>query len=170
MLDFSITFFITLLNLAILFLFLRKVLFKPVAKFMDSRAQSITAQIEQAQKEGEEAKRLKSVYEAQIANAGEEAAKILKNAKEEAARQAEAVLQDAQSKREAILQQAKRQAEAESKAALLVLQAQAAALVLSAGGKLLHRELNSADAKLQAEIFLKELADSNTFSHTQAGR
>jgi len=39
MLDFSITFFITILNIGVLYLILRAILFKPVTKFMENRTQ-----------------------------------------------------------------------------------------------------------------------------------
>ena len=51
MFDFSVTFIFTLLNIFILFILLRVVLFKPVTRFMQKRADAIKADLSKAENE-----------------------------------------------------------------------------------------------------------------------
>jgi F-type H+-transporting ATPase subunit b len=160
MLDFSITFFFTFINIGILFFILRALLFKPVTKFMEDRAKKIQDTIEKTEKDKNQAKRLLQQYEDQLKNAEEEAAAIIRGAREAAGEQADRIVRAGKTEAENILAAARRQIEAERKAALALFKAEAASLVVAAAGRLLTRELTQEDSRIQAAALLRDLGNN----------
>ncbi|MDR0685260.1 MAG: ATP synthase F0 subunit B [Spirochaetaceae bacterium] len=157
MLDFSVSFFFTLVNIAVLFIALRAILFKPVTKFMEERTAKVAAEIENAAKEKDEAKTLRQMYEEKVKNAGAEAARLAKETREAAEKQAADIISDAKIQGEGIVESARRQIQAERQAAFAAFRAEAAALVVAAAGRLLRRDYSGEDARAHAELVLREL-------------
>jgi F-type H+-transporting ATPase subunit b len=139
------TFLWTLINLLVLFLFLKKFLFGRVGAFLDKRAEGIAAEREAADKDRDEAKRARLLFEEKLAKADEEAAVILREAREKAEAASSAILAEAKANAESIVANARAQIEAEKEAAFLVFKAEAATLVIQASGKLLKRNLSNED-------------------------
>jgi F-type H+-transporting ATPase subunit b len=163
MLDFSVSFFFTLVNIAILFVALRAILFKPVTKFMEERTAKIQGDIDGAAKEREDAKSMRQKYEEKMKAAEAEAAKIRQQAGEQAEKQAERIVADGKVQAESIITAARKQIQSEREAALLAFRAEAASLVVTAAGRLLRRdsaEIAAADAAYAEEV-LRELEAAN---------
>ena len=159
MLDFSVSFFFTLVNIAVLFIVLRAILFKPVTKFMENRTAKIQAEIENAAKEREEAKSLRLMYEDKMKNAGAEAARLAKETREAAEKQAADIVSDAKVQAKGAIEAARRQILAERQAAFVAFRAEAAALVVAAAGRILRRDFSDEDARVHAELVLRELGE-----------
>ncbi|MDR0599568.1 MAG: F0F1 ATP synthase subunit B [Treponema sp.] len=160
MLDFSVTFIITIINILFLFLVLRKILFKPVTRFMEDRARRVSDSIAQAEKDKQGAKQLLERYNAALAAAGAEAEEILRAAREQAEAAAEGIRAAARAEAERITAAAQARIEAERLAALAVFKAEAAALVLSAAGRLLKRELAGQEQLRYAAEALDQLGQA----------
>jgi F-type H+-transporting ATPase subunit b len=158
MLNFSVTFFITLVNLAVLFIIMRAILFKPVTKFMKARQDAVKADIDNAAKQRADAEKMKADYEAQLATAEGKADKIIADAKITAGKNAEKIVKDAQADAAQMMKAGEARIKAEEQAAAATFQAQASALVLAAAAKLLQREFTSEDSKREAALFLKQLS------------
>lgn len=158
MLDFSVTLIITVINIAILFLILRKVLFKPVTKFMEDRAKRVQDSIDQAQSEREQARKLLEEYEARLKKAADEAEQILKSSRRDAVRQAERIIAEGKEQAADIIAAAQKQIEAEHQAALTKFKLEAAALVMAATSKFAARELSGEDNYRYVNMLLDELA------------
>ena len=75
------TILFTLINLLILFMAMKKVLFKPINDILESRAKTVQDNLEQAQRQREEAQALKAQYEEQMAQSRQQAAQLLSQAK-----------------------------------------------------------------------------------------
>jgi F-type H+-transporting ATPase subunit b len=157
MFDFSVSFFFSLLNIAILFIVLRAILFKPVSKLMAERTAKIQSEIENAAKDNEAAKTLRLNYEDKIKKADIEAMKITQDARAEAEKQLSNIIQAGKAQAENIVDAARKQIIAERRAAFLAFKAEAATLVIAAAGRLLRREFSGKDAYAQAELALREL-------------
>jgi F-type H+-transporting ATPase subunit b len=157
MLDFSITFFFTFINLGILFFILRAILFKPVTKFMEDRTKRIQSSIEQVEREKNQARLLQRQYEDQLKNAQSEADAIINAAQETARKEADRIIAEGKQAAETLLLNVRRQNEAERQAALAIFKAEAAALVVAASGRLLKRELTGEDNLMFAQQLLREL-------------
>ncbi|MDR2447850.1 MAG: F0F1 ATP synthase subunit B [Treponema sp.] len=158
MLDFTVTFGITIINLVILFFILKAILFKPVSKFMEARAAKIQNDIDSAAKDKEQAKQLLERYEMKLKDAQAEAEAVIKEAREQAAAQADKIVAEGKKKVEVIIANANRQIEAEYKAAFALFKAEAAGLVIAASSRLLQRDLNQEDSSRFVKLLLQELA------------
>jgi F-type H+-transporting ATPase subunit b len=157
MLDFSVTFVITIINIIILCLILRLILFKPVTKFMDDRARQVKDSIEQSEKDKAQANALLAQYTAQLKTAETEADSIIRNAKEFAEAEAEKIIAKGRASAEQTLLNAKKQIETEQKAALAVFRQEAADLVVAASSTLLKREIKDEDSRQYAAALLEEV-------------
>ena len=76
--------FISLANLVILFLILKKLLFKPVKKIVDKRQKELEAEYCKAEKTQAEADAIKAEWEGKMATAEAEADKIISESREKA--------------------------------------------------------------------------------------
>jgi F-type H+-transporting ATPase subunit b len=160
MLNFSVTFFITLVNLAILFVVMRAILFKPVSKFIQSRQSQVKAEIDAAAQQRSEAEQMKADYEAKLAEAKEQSAAIIRDAKVIADRQADSIIAKAKAEAQARMQSAEEAIKSEQQAAAAAFRSEAAALVIAAAAKLLQREFSDEDRRKEAALILQDLARS----------
>ena len=158
MLDFSVTFIITVINITILFLILRKILFKPVTKLMADRTARVQDSIDQAEKDKAQAKALLAEYENKLKNAEAETREILKTAREDAERQAQMIIAEGKQEAAAFSAAARKQLEAEHQSALAKFRLEAAALVMAASAKLAARDFSSDDNRRYVNMLLDELA------------
>lgn len=158
MLDFTVTFGITVINLIILFFILKAILFKPVTKFMEARAAKVQNDIDSAAKDKAQAKQLLAQYEKKIKAAQAEADAIISEARKQAVVQADKIVAEGKNKVEAIIANANRQIEAEHKAALILFRTEAARLVIAASSRLVQRELEQEDSVRFANLLVQELA------------
>jgi len=161
MLDFSVTFFITIINITILTFVLRAILWKPVTKFMTERAERVKESIAQSEKDKLNAKALLAKYEAQLKTAEAEAGAIISKAREQAEAEAERIIAESRASAEEALANVKRQLEAERKAALAIFRQEAADLVVTATGRLVGREIKSEDNKQYAAMLINEASALN---------
>jgi len=158
MLDFSVTFVITIINITILFLILRKILFKPVTKFMADRAKRVQDSLDQAEKDRAQAKALYKEYEDKLKKADAEAGVIIKTARDNANLEAKKIIEDGKAEAEEIISAAHKQIEADRQTAITKLRFETAALVMAASSKLAARELSRDDNKRYVNMLLDELA------------
>lgn len=157
MLDFSVTFIITIVNIVVLFFILRAILFRPVTRFIDERAKKVQEIRDQAEKARTQARALLTQYEAQLKKAEEDGAEIVRAARETAKEEAAKIVAEGRANVDKYLEKARRQIEAEQQTAMAVFSAEAAALVLSAASRLLKHGLSDEDSREQAAILLREL-------------
>ena len=166
MLDFSVTFIITIINITLLFFILKALLFKPVTKFMAERTKKVEDSIEQSEKDKAQAKILLAQYEAQIKTAEQEATAIIQNAREQARQEAEKIIADGRNLAEATHARIQKELELERGAALARFKQEAASLVVAATGRLLAREIKNEDCLSYADMLLEEAALSGETSHS----
>jgi F-type H+-transporting ATPase subunit b len=151
------TFLVTLVNIAILFVILRAVLFKPVTKFMADRSRKIEDAIAQAEHEKAQARQLLQQYEDQLKNARAEAEAIIRGARENAERESEHIIAEGKARAETMIAAAQARIESEQQAVRALFKAEAAALVVAAAGRVLARDLNQEDNRRLAAGLLREL-------------
>ena len=158
MLDFSVTFFITIINIVFLTLILRKILFKPVTKFMAERAQKVQDSIDQAERDKAASQKLLSEYQGKLKSAQSEADEIIKAARKDAEAETQRIIAAGRAEAHNLTEAARRQIELEQQAAFARFKAEAAALVMAASARLIQRELSSEDNRRYANMMLDELA------------
>jgi F-type H+-transporting ATPase subunit b len=158
MLDFSVTFGITIINIIILTLILRAVLFKPVTKIMAERARRVQDSIDQAEKDKADSRGLLEQYQNRLKNADAEADKIVKTARESAEQEARQIVTEGKAAADAMTEAARRQIESERQAAFARFKLEAAALVMAATAKLVQREISGDDKNRYVNMLLDELS------------
>lgn len=137
---------------------LRALLFKPVTKCIEARREKIKSDLESAARDHDEARTLRSTYEAKVRDAEDDARKIVQDARKSAEERAEAIVAEGKAEALSQLDRARRQIAAERDAAFISFKAEAAALVVRAASKLLERELSGEDALRLAESAVRECA------------
>ena len=158
MLDFSVTFIITIINIVILFFILKAILFKPVTKFMAERSAKIQASIDRAEDDKAAAKSLLEHYEEKLKNAESDAEALIKTAHEQAEAEAARIIAEGRQAAEALVAGAQKQIETEQQAAFTKFKLEAAALVISAAARLSARDFNNEDSRRYASMLLEELS------------
>jgi F-type H+-transporting ATPase subunit b len=158
MLDFSVTFIITIINIVFLFFILKALLFKPVSKFMAERAKRVQDLIEQAQKDKEETAKLLVEYKDKLKNTEVEARDILKTARENAERQAQLIIADGRREAQETVNAALKQIEMDRQAALAKFKVEAAALVLAVSAKLATKDFSGEDNRRYVNMLLDGLS------------
>ena len=158
MLDFSVTFIITIINITILFFILRAILFKPVTKFMADRAQKVQASIDQAEQSRDNAAKLLAEYEEKLKNAEAAAKEIMQAARKNAQELTDRIIAEGKQEAANITEIARKQIEAEHQASLTKFKLEAAALVIAASAKLASRDFSGDDNRRYANMLLEELS------------
>jgi len=158
MLDFSVTLIITIINIIFLYFILRKILFKPVTKFINKRAEGIQSSIDQAKQDREEAQQLLIQYRDTLKKADAEADEIIKDAKKNARTEAERIIEGGRAAAETIISNARKQIDDDRQAMVTRFNLEAAALVMAASARLVKRELSGEDNRRFAAMMLDELA------------
>jgi F-type H+-transporting ATPase subunit b len=152
------TFLVTLVNVAILFVILRAVLFKPVTAFMAERSKKIEESLAAAEREKVQARQFLEQYQRQLKKAGEEAEAIIRSAQESAGQEAERIIAEGKAQAESVIAAARGRIDSEKLAAQALFKAEAAALVVAAAGRLLTRDLNQEDNRRLAAGLLREIS------------
>ncbi len=141
----------------VLFVFAGKPVARMLATALDDRADTIKAQLDEAEKLREEAQELLASYKRKQQEAEEEAAKILQRAKEEAARleaKSKNDLENALKRREAAAEARIEQAEA---TAIAEVQALATNVALNAAQQLMIEGISAQKANAMIDAAIAEL-------------
>ena len=146
---------LNILNIILLFLITRFLVYKPVKKFLDERKARINAENEKAQQVTKEAEDIKAEYEKKLADAESQARKVILEGEEKAGKEAVSIIENANKEAEQIKADARLQAQREKQAALDSLQGDVASLAVSISEKILDREVSDKDNEKIVERFLK---------------
>ena len=145
------------LNLIILYLFLRKLLFKPVKNMIDKRQKEIDDIYSDAESSREDAANLKTEYEEKIGRANEESEQILKNAVRRAQLREEEILRDANAKAARTLARAEEQIELEKKKALNDIKDEISGIAADIAGAVIQRDVSEAEHAEIVDEFIRNL-------------
>ena len=149
----------TILNLLVLYAFLRKFLFGRVNAVLEARAALIKEQLASAEEQSRQAEARKSAYEEKLTDARQEAAKIVADARSRAQRAYESRLAQAEADSKQLCGQAEAQLAAEREAMLRGARDEVASLALLAAAKVAGRAMDSADDQAAVDAFLSEVGE-----------
>lgn len=160
MLEFHLsTIIFTIINLLVLFLVLRKVLFGKVNEVLEQRAQLVQQEIDAAQASNRQAQELKEQYEGKLTDARQEAAKIVADAQTRAQRVYEGKVAEAESEAKRLRGEASAQIASEREAMLQGARKEVASLALLAATKVTGRSMDGNDDKAFVDEFLSEVGE-----------
>ena len=143
MLSFSVTFLITVLNLTVLYFVLKRVLFKPVTKFMEDRANRVQRDIDAASQANARAEELKAEYEAKLRGIAEEGQSIIQASREKAKEEAAEILAQAQAQAAKLLETTRESLEEERREVELALRGDLADLSIMAASSVVAANMDS---------------------------
>lgn len=142
---------LNILNIVLLFVIVRALAYKPVKKFMENRTARVNAAAEEAAAKAAEADKAKADYEALLADAQAEKAKVVEEARKQAKAEAQAIVTDARNQADSIVTAAQAQAQKTHDEALQNMQGEVVALAFDISEKLLERTVQDADTKKMAD-------------------
>ena len=151
---------ISLANLLLIFLILKKFLWKPVKKVMDERKAMVDKQFADAAAAEAKAEADKTVWAEKLAGADDEAKSRIADADETARRHGDRIVADAKDKAAGIIRQAEAEAQLERQKATASIKEEIAAVSAELAEKLLEREVNTDDHAKMIQTFLDEVGDA----------
>lgn len=152
---------ISLCNLCVLTLIVKRFLYKPVKKVLAQRQAHVDGEYEQAEQARRLAEQDQADWAERMTHAQEEADAIVKRASENASRSTDVILSDARAQADGIVRQA------EEEARLTMLQAQEgirqelAGVSTQLAEKLLGREINEQDHRSLIDSFIGEMEEDS---------
>ncbi len=150
------TFAFVALNLIVLYLFLRKFLFKRVTDFMDNRTNSIQQAIDSAENDKIQAEALKKQYEEQLRTAREQADKILADSRSRATKEYDSILASARTDAQAVMEKAREEIDREREQMLKDIKGQVAGLALAAASKVIEANMDNERNRALVNKFIDE--------------
>ena len=148
---------ISLVNLVILTMILKRFLFKPVTKILDTRRAAIDEDYAQAKAAREEAEETRKNYEEAMAAAKITGDQIIADASRTAEFRSNEIVAQAREKASEIRRQAEQDAVLERKKAEDEMKHEIADVSTQLTGKLLQREINEEDHRKLIDSFLNDL-------------
>ena len=145
------------LNLLILFIFLRKLLFNPVKNMIDSRQKEIDDMYGDAEKSRADAEALRADYEERMGNAKEESEEIVKSAIRRAQLREEEILRDADRKAERVLERAEEQIELEKKRMIGEVKDEVSRMAVEIASAVIERDVSETEHKDLIDSFIDKM-------------
>ena len=160
MLEFQLsTIVFTIINLLVLFLILRKLLFGRVNAVLEQRAALVKSEIAAAEDNNRQAEERKLQYERQLTDARHEGAKIVADAQSRAQRLYEDKMLQAEADAKRLRSAAEAQIATEREAMLRGARNEVASLALLAAAKVAQRSMDNAGDKALVDTFLSEVGE-----------
>ncbi|WP_369283566.1 F0F1 ATP synthase subunit B [Oscillibacter sp. GMB15532] len=160
MLNFSpYTILFTVINLLVLWLFLKHFLFEKVTAILDHRAQAIQKDREDAAGEKLLAGQLHDQYERQLAQTRQESETLLAHSRAQAQKEYEATLDSARTDAQKLMETTRLQLQTERENMLRGVRKEVAQLALLAAAKVAQSELDRKNDLAMVDSFLYESGD-----------
>lgn len=152
---------ISLCNLVILFLILKKFLYKPVRSVLAQRRAALDQEFAAAEADRDAAAQSRAQYDEKLRHANEDAEAVRAAARQSAEYSSRQILADAQDRSEGILRRAQQAAEQEKKRAEMDIRDEIADVSMQLTEKLLDREITAEDHRALIDDFLKDLGEDD---------
>ena len=150
---------ISLANLLIIFLVLKKFLFKPVQVVFAQRQAQVDKLYGDAENDRKAAEGMKQEYETRLATAREEADGIVKNAVQTAQRKGDAILSDASAQASRMKQKAEEEITMERKQMLMDVRSEISEIAVSIASKVVEREVQKKDHDNFVDEFIRNVGE-----------
>ncbi len=152
---------ISLANLTLLFLIIKKFLFKPVNKMLAKRQAAIDEQYAAAESAKNHAEQDEKYWKEKLGTAEAEADAIMQSATEKAKLRSERMLEDAKDKADGIIRQANAEAELELKKAEESIKREIVDVSAALTEKLISREIKIEDHRSIIDSVIETIGDDN---------
>lgn len=147
-------------NLLVLYVVLRKILFKPVKNMVDSRQREIDDMYSDAEKLREDSAVMKADYEEKLGRAKEESEEILKNAVRRAQLREEEILREANEKAARVMKRAEEQVELEKKRAINEVKDEVSDMAIGIASAVLERDIDRKEHEALIDEFIRTMGEA----------
>jgi len=147
---------ISLINIAVLFLLLRLILWKHINRFLSARADRIRAELEDAESRRQSAEELKQEYENKIETIEAQGRDLMRESQIKAAEEAEELLSETREKARVMIQEARQRIEEEKERAVENAHHEIAQLATDMAARILRREVSAGDSQHAVDNFFSE--------------
>jgi F-type H+-transporting ATPase subunit b len=130
-------------NLLIIYLFMKKLLFVPIKNMIDQRQKEIDDMYSDAEADKKNAEAMRCEYEEKLSHANEESDEILKKAQRRAQLREEEILAEANKKAERTLERAEEQIELEKKQAINDVKNQISDMAIGIAAAVIERDVKA---------------------------
>ena len=152
---------ISLANLLIMFLIVKKFLFKPVMNIMNARQEQVDKIYNDANQDRSEAAGMKKEYENRLATAREEADGLVRSAVQTAQRRSDAILAEANSQVSHLKQKAEEDIAMEKQQMLKSVQSEISDMAVSIASKVVEREIQKKDHDAFVDEFIRNVGEES---------
>ena len=148
-------------NLLILFVLIRKFLWKRVMAVLEKRQQEIDGIYDAAGKDRREAAEMKEEYTERMSNAREEADRLVRSAVDTAQNRGDAIVKEAQAEAAHMKQKAESEIEQEKRKAYSELMGEISGMAADIAGRMVEREINAEDHRELVEEFIRSAGEAS---------
>ncbi len=148
-------------NLLILFVLVKKFLWKRVMAVLDARQKELDGIYDAAGKERQEAAQMKEEYTERMSAARDEADRLVRNAVDTAQNRGDAIVKEAQAEAAHMKQKAEAEIEQEKRKAYSELMGEISGMAADIAGRMVEREINADDHRELVEEFIKSAGEAS---------
>ncbi len=148
-------------NLLILYLVLRKILFRPIKGMIDSRQKEIDDMYESAEKDKSAAEAMRKDYEEKLGNAAEESEQMLRDAQRRALLKEEEILKEAAEQARRTKERAEEQIALEKRQAMNDIKDEVSAIAIQIAEAVVARDVAAEEHAELIDGFIAGMGDKN---------
>ncbi len=149
-----------IINTVILFLVLKKILFKPVLNIIEKRENMIQEDLAEGSKAKNEGIALKQEYEQKVSLAKDEGREIIKQATARAEEKSNQIIEDAKAEANALKAKATKEIAQEKEQAIAEIRNDISDIAILAASKVLEEDIDKAKHEDLIEKFIKEVGEA----------
>lgn len=147
---------INIINIAVLFILLRVILWKPVNKYLSSRAERVKKELQDADNKRREAEALRQEYKDNLDSIEAQARDVMRESRAKASEEADEILDDAREKSREMILEARERIADERERAVDNARREVARLATDMASRILKREVLPEDDMSAVEEFFSE--------------
>jgi len=146
-----------IVNVIILYLVLKKILYKPVTDFLKKRESQFQQKYDDLQTQEKEVEALKQEYQKKIQEAKEEAAYIVKQANELAEERSTEIINEARKQAQDLLERTREEIDRERKQVQESLKTETVTMAIEIASKIIQKEISVEDNLKVIDDFLNKV-------------
>jgi len=147
---------ISLINIAVLSVLLRLILWKHINRFLAERAGRVRSELEDVEKRRRDADALRREYEEKIEGIEARGRDLMRESQVKASEEADEILSDAREKARVLLHDARERVAEEKERAIVNARHEVAQLATDMAARILRREVSPDDSKSAVDDFFRE--------------
>jgi len=147
---------ISLINIAVLSVLLRLILWKHINRFLAERAGRVRSELEDVEKRRRDADALRREYEEKIEGIEARGRDLMRESQVKASEEADEILSDAREKARVLLYDARERVAEEKERAIVNARHEVAQLATDMAARILRREVSPDDSKSAVDDFFRE--------------